>query len=325
MKRRDLLLSSLALPLAAAVGSVAAREGWPSSLTIATASVGGVYAIYGQGVATLIGEVVGLPTSTRQTQGPVQNLVLVDSGDTELGMTTTGPAWEAWNGQSPLAPGRPLRNVRALFPMYETPFQAIALARSGIRSVRDLEGRVVGAGPRGGTGGTYWPRWLEVLGISCELRFGPIGDQASQLADGRLDAIVTAGGIPHPSFQELETTHEVVVFSLDPADIDRLVAEHPYVSRFVIPAGTYRSLAADLETVAMWNFFIGHADLPEDLVHAIVDAVFAHHERLVQVHSAARATRPENIVHDTFLWLHPGALRWYREHGIEVPAGAVPA
>ena len=60
----------------------------PASMTISTASPGGVYAVYGEGVAQLVSDVVGIPTSTRQTQGPAQNLVLLQSGQTELAMTT---------------------------------------------------------------------------------------------------------------------------------------------------------------------------------------------------------------------------------------------
>src|SRR3546814_12315485 len=57
-----------------------------------------------------------------------------------------------------LDPGTEYKELRALFPMYITPFQVAALARSGIESVSDLDGKVVGTGPQGGTGGTYWER-----------------------------------------------------------------------------------------------------------------------------------------------------------------------
>jgi hypothetical protein len=40
----------------------------------------------------MIGDRLGLPTSVEITGGPVQNVVLVDSGETMLGFSTMGPA-----------------------------------------------------------------------------------------------------------------------------------------------------------------------------------------------------------------------------------------
>ena len=50
-------------------------------------------------------------------------------------MTTSGPAFEAMNGELELAPGQSYGDVRALFAMYPTPFQMVALADSGIEYV----------------------------------------------------------------------------------------------------------------------------------------------------------------------------------------------
>ncbi|WP_142846675.1 TAXI family TRAP transporter solute-binding subunit [Telmatospirillum sp. J64-1] len=296
----------------------------PRSLTIATASAGGVYAVYGEGMASLISDVVGIATSTRQTQGPNQNLVLMQTGQVQLGMVTTGPAFEAWTGDLELNPGVEHRNVRALFTMYPTPFQMITLKGTGIQSMNDFQGKRIGAGPRAGTGGTYWPRWINDLGISANYQYGPIGDQASQLADGRLDAIVTAGGIPHPSFSELETTQDVTILGLSDADIQGIAAKNPYAVEFTIPQDTYRSLQGDLKSVAMWNVMASSKDLPEEVAYEIVKAVFENHDRLVKTHASARDTVPENIVHNTVLPLHPGAVRYYREAGIEIPEGLLP-
>jgi hypothetical protein len=39
-----------------------------------------------------------------------------------------------------------------------------------------------------------------------------------------------------------------------------------------------------------------------------------------KAHSAAGKTIPTNISRDTFVPIHPGALRYYREIGVDVPA-----
>ena len=323
MRRHSVLHLAVAMAVCVgATGALAADR--PSSLTIATASAGGVYAIYGEGVAGIVSDVVKIPTSTRQTQGPNQNMVLINSGKVALGMTTTGPAYEAWNGTLELNPGVKHTNVRALFTMYPTPFQMVALASSGIRSIADFQGKRLGAGPRAGTGGTYWPRWLKGLGIDATMQFGPIGDQGSQLADGRLDAIVTAGGIPHPSIVELETTQEVNIIGLSGKDIAGIAKKNPYAVVFTIPKATYKALDGDLRTVAMWNLMAASKDLSEDIAYSIVKAVFDNHARLMTAHATARDTKPQNIIHNTVLPLHPGAVRYFREIGAQIPAALMP-
>lgn len=302
---------------------VAAQEA-PASMTISTASPGGVYAVYGEGVAQLVSDVVGIPTSTRQTQGPAQNLVLLKSGQTELAMTTSGPAFEAMNGELELAPGDEYGDLRALFAMYPTPFQMIALAESGISTLEDLDGKRVGAGPRAGTGGTYWTRWLGDMGLEASLQYGGIGDQASQLADGRLDAIVTAGGIPHPSLSELENTQEVTIFGMSEATQARLLEANPYAVPFTIPEGTYSSPEGDLETVAMWNFIVADAALPDDVAYQVTKALLEGQARMVATHSAAKDTLAKNIVKNTFIPLHPGAARYYEEIGVDIPEAIAP-
>ncbi|MBR9822971.1 MAG: TAXI family TRAP transporter solute-binding subunit [Rhodobacteraceae bacterium] len=296
----------------------------PASMTISTASPGGVYAVYGEGVAQLVSDVVGIPTSTRQTQGPAQNLVLLQGGQTELAMTTSGPAFEAMNGELELAPGQSYRDVRALFAMYPTPFQMVALADSGIAALEDLEGKRVGSGPRAGTGGTYWVRWLEAMGIDASLQYGGIGDQASQLADGRLDAIVTAGGIPHPSLSELENTQDVTIFGMSDDTLAGILDSNPYAVEFTIPQGTYETPETDLTTAAMWNFVVADASMPEDLAYEITKAVLENNDRMKATHAAAKDTLAENILKDTFIPLHPGAARYYAEIGVEIPTAIAP-
>ena len=59
-------------------------------------------------------------------------------------------------------------------------------------------------------------------------------------------------------------------------------------------------------------------DLPDELVYKIIKTVFEHHQELVKEHPAAKETLAANVDRDTFLPLHSGALRCYREIGVKV-------
>src|ERR1700737_597829 len=105
---------------------------WPKSLTIGTASPGGVYYVYGDALAPILTEKLGIPVNPQPTQGPVHNVQLVESGVAQLGLITMGVGLQGWNGTGAWTKGKQFRNLRELFPMYDTPFQAVVLGQSGI-------------------------------------------------------------------------------------------------------------------------------------------------------------------------------------------------
>jgi hypothetical protein len=307
-------------------GAQPRNAAWPRALTMGTAAPGGTYAIYGPVWGLIAQEATGINISFRTTQGPNQNIILVDRREVELGMATMGIALQAWEGKGEWTQGNRFRNIRALFPMYDTPFHAVTLARSGITGHGQLGGRSVGVGPRGGTPGTYYPLILKELGVTpSAIRFGSGADMAGQVADGLLDCFAFASGVPVPAFSEMETQHDVNFLGFTEDEVAKITKAFPELSRGVIPMGTYRKQRAPLTMVGVYNFAIGHRSLPDDLAYEIVKSVMTNNARMVQGQAAARETLPENVVKNTFLPFHPGAAKWFRENGHPVPDNLVMA
>ena len=115
----------LALVVTIAVATSAHAQ--PVTMTLGTAAVGGTYLVYGGVVADLLTDKAGIQVTARQTQGPPQNVILVDEKKIELGMTTMGVALQALNGSAAWTKGKKFTNIRALFPMYDTPMQCLSL------------------------------------------------------------------------------------------------------------------------------------------------------------------------------------------------------
>lgn len=316
-----LIKSTTAFAIATSLGYAAQaqdRTGWPSSFSVGTASQGGVYFIYGQGWANLVSEIVGVPSSSEVTDGPVQNATGVQDGDFDFGMVTMGPAWDALNGESPLAPGVSHDKIRAIFPMYNTGFHFLALKSSGIETLSDIpEGARVGVGPQGGTPGTYIPVIMTALGKNVEIRYGGASDLAGQLQDGLIDVFGFAAGIPFPAFAQVEAQLAVNFIGFT-EDEQKTVLENLPVNAFVVPQTAYSSMPGDQLSVSMWNFAIGHADLPESFVYEVVKAVMENHERMVSVHRAAVETIPANVDKNLFIPWHPGAVRYFEERGVTI-------
>lgn len=310
--------ASLATIGAAQAGDSVDRSDWPGSITVATASQGGTYYVYGSGWANLIADELGISGGGEITGGPTQNMALVHSGDVALGLTTMGPADQALKGESPLAPGMKMDNVCALFPMYETPFSVAALSSSGIDSIDDIpDGARIGFGPAASTSDTYFPAILSELGVDYERRNGGWSDLGSQLQDGLIDVVAFAAGIPIPAVSQLEVQTGVNFIEFTEAQQEKIVDDFP-VAPFTIPASTYSTLDHDLRAVSMWNFTIANCDLPEDFVYQVVKLSMENNDRMRDIHRSAANSVPENLKYNTVLPYHPGAVRWYEENGYNI-------
>jgi len=309
------LCAMVALPVAAQD-----RDGWPNSITIGTGSQGGTYFTYGSGFGAMLSADLDLTAGVEIPGGPVQNVTLVETGEHQLGFVTLGPADEAYRGESPLMPGVPHANVRALFPMYQTPLQAAVLASSDIQNFQDLKGVRVGVGPAGGTSATYWTRYFEATDDSVSISNAGGSDTAGQLKDGLIDAFVYAAGLPTGAYAQLAVENDVRFLSMGPETLATMKELAPAMQEFTIPANTYEDQPEPLQTVSLWNFAIAHQDMPESLAYEITRLAMENPERMVQNHAAAKETLAENVLKNTVVPFHPGAVKWFEENGYEIPA-----
>ena len=228
-----------------------------------------------------------------------------------------------------MAPGagtheRLFQTIRALVPMYETPFHTVALRRSSITTLAQLNKKRIGPGPRASLTAAYAERIFAALGISAEMRYASFNTQAGELLEGDIDAMFVAIAAPAPAIQKVEAKEPITLISLSPEQIDIILKANPELNASKIAAGVYRSLDRDYDTVGVYNFVVGRADLPDDLVYQLVKAVFENQPRLVKATSAASETIPQNASKNTFLPFHPGAVRYYREIGIKIPDALIP-
>lgn len=294
------------------------------SLTLGTASVGGTYYVIGGAMAQLLSDRAGLHVTTQQTQGPNQNLIMIDDGKLQLGMVTMGVALQALQGSAPWTKGKKYESIRALFPMYDTPMQCVSLKKSGITGFAQLEGKTVGTGPKAGTAGTYFPLIFDALGMKASFRNGQGGDMGNQLKDGLLDAFCFAAGLPIPIFSELDADQPVVFYTWTPDELAKIRKALPEFSESTIPKGTYRQQTADQKTVGLYNFSIASKDMPDATAYLITKTVLENNATMVKAHAAAKETIAANAKRNTFLPFHPGAVRYYKEKGIKLDPATIP-
>ena len=313
------LFAAVLLATIALVPAVEAQDA-PRTLTLGTGSPGGPYYAYGEGLARILTRVLNIETIAQVTQGPAQNIVLLEKKEAMLGFITTGAGLQGWNGTD-WAKGTLYRSMRVIFPMYDTAFQFATLKDSGVRTLDQLTDKRIGAGPRAGTAGTYLPEIFKALGLQASIRHGSWDDMKAQAQAKDLDAVCFVGGVPFPALTSLASSLPVEFIEPSAQQLAIIKQQLPEITPSVVKKGTYQSLERDYATFGLYNFAIAHRDLSDDLVYRIVKAVFDNNQEMIRAQPSARETIPANIERNTLLQMHPGALRYYREAGIAAATG----
>src|SRR5688572_3164094 len=140
--------------------------GGESRLSIATGGAGGVYQVYGGGLADLLSdELPDSPTTAETTSASVDNLLLVANGDSDIAFSLSDSAVDAVRGQNTFDEALPLRALATLYPNIT---QVVVMDDSDIESVEDMADRTVSVGSPGSGTEVIALRLLEAAGLDAD-------------------------------------------------------------------------------------------------------------------------------------------------------------
>jgi TRAP transporter TAXI family solute receptor len=306
---------------AGALLAVSAPAVAQQQLSIATGGTGGVYFPMGGGLAEVINTYVdGYAATAEVTGASVENMGLLATGDADLGIALGDTVQQAYSGTGRFE-GQQLPMIRGLASMYANMVQIVTLEGSGITSLEDLVGMRVSVGAPGSGTEVNAQEILNANGITYDdideqrLNFN---ETADALANGDIDAGFWSVGAPTSSILNLATTNDIVVIELTDAQIDAAQADVPIFTRTTLAEGIYEGVPATT-VIGVPNVLAVSSEMPEDLAYAITRAMFENIADLQAVHPAANQTTVEFTLAATPVPLHPGAIRYYEEIGVEIP------
>ena len=180
-------------------------------LSIATGGAGGVYQVYGGGLADLLTDVLpDAPTTAETTSASVDNLLLVANGDSDVAFALADSTIDAVEGNESFE--EPL-NVRALATLYPNITQVVVKADSGIEKLEDLRDKTVSVGSPGSGTEVIALRLLEVAGVDPDEDIAKrglgVGESVQAIRDGSIDAFFWSGGVPTGAVTDLATTDDI--------------------------------------------------------------------------------------------------------------------
>ena len=213
-------------------------------------------------------------------------------------------------------------NLRALFPLYDVPITLVVHSDAKITSLEALKGKRINAGA---------PRSLQHLAFDTIMKAKNWSERdfslfeelpASQSQDtmalcyGTIQAMIHIGVHPDSSLEQLLGRCKAGLVNMNDNDIEKLVMDHPAFSKINIAAGTYTSHPKGVTTFGTRAMLVASADLDEQTVYKIIDAIYSNQKRLKRAHPALSSfTLDAARKNDIGIQLHPGAVKYFSEHG----------
>ena len=150
--------------------------------------------------------------------------------------------------------------------------------------------------------------------------------------DRQFDVFVTGGIAPYPQVEQLALTSKLYLLGLTKAEFDAnkkayAVTHKPGREVGIIPAGIYGKNVLNKEDVYCLASVVGvsvNKSMDDETVYLITKTFWERAKKAVKTHPWLKYVTMEYGVQDAGMKLHPGAMKYYKEMGVTIPAGSMP-
>lgn len=323
-----ILIGILALSLVACGGSgdpAGGKAGDPQDLVMGTGSSGGTYFALGGAMANAMNDPLSefeIAVTAQASGASVENINLINAGEMDLGISMNNVAADAFAGKG--AFNAPVDNVASIGVVYNEVYQIVANASTGAKNVEDLKGMKVAVGPAGSGTVGLTEKVLTAAGLDIDKDISrqsdSFGDASTKMQDGHIDAACNVLAVPAAAITEMIASMDIVYVDISDEILAKIQADEPYFVRKVIPAGTYDKQTEDINTITCKAALYCRADLDEETVYQITKAFYETGDKVAAAHATGKEIQLEGALEGITTPIHPGAAKYFKEQGIELPS-----
>jgi len=286
------------------------------NISIASGASGGGYYMVGSALSKVIQEHdPNLSCTSESTGGTSENISLISSEESTIGMGMADDIVSAYNGERDYE-GMPADNLRAICAGQTNTFQIIVLASSDIHSLSDLKGKTISLGPSGAP--YFGPDLLKsTCGYEKDKDYNGqylAHDQAADaLSDGNVDCVIATLAYPASAYSNLSFTKDVRFISLTDEEQEKAMNDHSTWVKSTIPAGTYNKQDEDVKTLAIPVWLFTYADMDEDAIYRVTKAIYENVPELGSIYTDAGKYDLNTALEGVSIPIHPGAQKYFNE------------
>lgn len=319
-------LTAFALSLLISCSDQTVQHG---TYVLTTGSTGGTYYPVGVALSTLVTaeESVDFSITAISSAGSMENIKLLRDNQAQFGLVLSIFAAWAWDGTGPIREPQPhLRSISAMWPNVEHFVLSSDLVSLGtVADLNNIDGERFVLGQRNSGAEHTGIYILESLGIDYLSKFGlaymGYGASAGALQDGNIVGMNVPAGAPvtaiTQAYAQLGNNMRVLDFSQQ--ELDAINQRFPLWQSYQMPPGTYPYQEETITTAASPNVLLVRDEISDEVVYNFTKLLWENLAILQEIHSATKEMRLEEALIGIPVPLHPGAVQYYRETGLEIP------
>jgi len=298
------------------------------SIKIGGGPTGGTFNTFANGMAVYVPKVAtNIQATAVGSGGSVENVKRVSSGESDFGLCYAVDSGLGFTGKLPKDNNK-YDGLRAMGYLYGAPAQLVVKADSDIKSAMDLKGKRVAVGNAGSGAAASAERFFRHIGVWDNFKptFMGYSAAASAFKDGKIDAFWVLVGYPNRSIIEASVQVQIRLIDVG-VDAEKSGFYKAYAySPTVIPAGTYGKGMPECKTFQDSTILSANVKMSEDLVYTIMKTLWskAGMEAMVTAKKTFKEMTLENNFRGASVPLHPGAVKFWKEQGKEIPAQLMP-
>jgi hypothetical protein len=316
------VLTAALLVALAVIGSIPTASAFQEKdLVIMSSVVGGVGFQNTTAVAKAIRKVApDIRLTMESTSGYIDNAKRMFAGYGHMGLVAHDTARLAAAKKDFFA--REGKRLYAIAPVHKLQWHIIVNADSPIKTIWDLKEKRVNLQPKWSSAEKTGSALFGALDIPITPSYYRHSEAAQALKTGSIDAHWLGGSTA--VFMEYSMRTPIRVIELSDSDVKMIIEKLPHISQDQFPAGAYyKGTPEKVQSIATWALWMCREGVSDELAYAVAKAVHEHKDLLVSASKATEVIDVKNIQYVT-VPLHPGAVKFYKEQGAEIPATAMP-
>lgn len=304
-------------------------SGTRRTYVLTTGTTGGTFYPVGVALSTLVTaeEEAEFSLTAISSAGSMENIKLLRDNQAQFGLILSIFAAWAWDGEGPIRNPQPhLRSISAMWPNVEHFVLHTDLVTSGtLADLGNIDGERYVLGMRN-SGAEYTGIYiLDALGIDYNNKFNlaymGYGASAGALQDGNIIGMNVPAGAPVTAITQAyaQLGADMTILDFTQQELDSINKQFPLWDFYEMPPGTYPYQEKTITTASSPNVLVVRDDVSEEIVYNLTSMLWENLAILQEIHSATKHMAIEVALNGIPVPLHPGALRYYQEQGVEIP------
>ena len=283
-------------------------------LNIGTGGTAGTYYPIGGAIAEVLNkEIPGMSASAQSTGASVANINMLGDGEIDLATVQNDIAYYAAHGTE-MFQDKKVDGLQGIASLYPETCQFVTLKSSGIKSLAELKGKRVAVGAAGSGVEANVRQILAAYGVTyddIDAQYLSFAEGASALKDGNVDVAVLTAGYPTASVQDIAAQNPVRLLPVEGKAADALIAQYPFYTKTVIPAGTYAGFDEEVPSVAVMAMLVAGSTVNDDLGYCVTKAIFSNLDRLQAAHAVGKQIAKDTAKTGMSLPMNAGAEKYF--------------